>query len=93
LQQIAGTQPCVEAEGGHAEGASLAPGHAICKLELLRWGCSSDHRGVCSVRRANRTAGCSRGGGAGRGGGRQLYEHEVMVSVYSGGGRGDGTRG
>jgi hypothetical protein len=56
-----------EAEGGHAEGASLA-GHAICKLKLLSWGCSSGHRGVFSVRKANRAAGCSRGGGAGWGG-------------------------
>jgi hypothetical protein len=28
-------------------------------LELLSWGCSSGHRGVCSVRKANRAAGCA----------------------------------
>ena len=67
-----------EAEGGHAEGASLA-GHAICKLELLSWGCSSGHRGVCSLHKANRAAGCPRGGGAGGGAAEGSYEHEAAV--------------
>jgi hypothetical protein len=51
----------VEAEGGHAEGASLT-GHAICKLELLSRGWSSGHRGVCSAGKSNRAAGCPRSG-------------------------------
>jgi hypothetical protein len=67
-----------EAEGGHAKAAPLA-GHAICELELLSWGCSSGHRGVCSLRKANRAAGCPRGGGAERDGRRQLRAQEAAV--------------
>jgi hypothetical protein len=67
-----------EAEGGYAEGASLA-GHAICKLELLSWGCSSGHRGVCSLRKADRAEGCAHVvetlGGAAEG----SYEQEAAV--------------
>jgi hypothetical protein len=64
-QQVAETYSHAEAEGGHAGGAALA-GHAICTLELRSRGCSSGHRGVCSLRKANRAAECPRGGGAER---------------------------
>jgi hypothetical protein len=41
-----------------AEGVLLA-GPIVCKLELFSWGCISDHRGICSVRKVNRAVMCT----------------------------------